>query len=457
MEVIIPMTKGKKITDMTVGSPLRIILAFALPIFIGNIFQQFYSIIDTVIAGHFLGDDAIAAIGATSAIYSLIINMANGMNNGYSIIVARAFGEKDAEKLKKTFAMMIILNLLAGFILTLLSVIFIMPILELLSTPKEIIMDSYRFIIVILAGMIITILYNMFAGVLRAIGNSRTPLYFLILSCVVNIGLDVLFIVGLGTGVAGAAFATILSQTLSVILCLILVIRNYPELHLSKHHFRFDKRLFSDMFTTGLSMGFMYSIFAIGSVVLQGAINDLGKTIITGHTGARRIVELCMQPLSTLAAANATFVSQNYGARKYDRIKEGIKKTCICGFLWSTIATILIYILARPLVHAITGSMNSIVVDNAVMNLKINLPLFYPLGILLVLRTSLQGIGRKIAPLISSSIELIMKCLATWFLVERFGYVGVSIAEPSTWLVCMLFLLGAYRKAMKSLNYESFK
>ncbi|BCN30663.1 MATE family efflux transporter [Anaeromicropila herbilytica] len=445
------MTKSNT-TDMTTGTPLTIILKFAIPIFIGNIFQQLYNLIDTIIAGHFLGDNAIAAIGATTAIYSLIINMANGLNNGYAIIVARAFGEKNEEKLRKSFAIMIVLNISASIVFTILSAIFIMPVLELLHTPEKIIGDAYEFIIIILFGIVITITYNMFAGLLRAIGNSRTPLIYLIISCVVNIILDFVFIVGLRTGVGGAALATMLSQLLSVILCFSLVIRKYPELKLSKRHFQFEKELVIEMFTTGISMGFMYSIFAIGSVVLQSAINGLGTAIITGHTGARKIVELCMQPLSTLSSANATFVSQNYGAGKYDRIKEGIRKTCLCGFIWSTITLVFIYLFAPFIIKAITGSTNHEVITNAVMNLRINMPFYYPLGVLLVLRTSLQGIGRKIAPLFSSSIELIMKCFATFFLVSHLGYLGVSIAEPSTWLVCMLFLLFTYKKAMKEIK-----
>lgn len=280
------------------------------------------------------------------------------------------------------------------------------------------------------------------AGILRALGNSKTPLFFLIVSLVVNVALDLVFVVQMKLGVSSTALATVLAQILSAVLCYIYILKYYPELKLSKRHLIFEKKLVGEMFATGLSMGLMYSIFSIGSVVLQSAINGLGKATITAHLAARKIDEMMMLPLSTLVTANATFVGQNYGAKKMERIKEGIKKTCLSGFIWATFSIIIVFTMAPILINVITGTSDNYVIETATKYLKINIPFFYPLAILLVVRTSLQGIGRKIAPLVSSSIELIGKCVVTWWLVPKIGYLGVCISEPILWVLCMLFLSG---------------
>ncbi len=438
------------ILNMTSGNPMRLIIMFALPIFAGNLFQQLYNVCDIMIAGYNLGDDAVAAIGATGSIYSLIIGLSNGLNNGYAIIVARFFGAKNREKLKKSVALMLVFNIAASLFLTVISAAAIEHLLYLLKTPAEIFDQAYQYIFIILLGMPATIAYNMEAGLLRALGNSKTPLFFLILSSIANIVLDLFFIAVLHTGVRGAAFATVVSQILSVVLCFIHILRHFPELRLEKRDFCFSTGLAADMFITGLSMGMMSSIFSIGSVVLQSAINGLGTAVVTAHTVARKIVTICMQPLSTLSTANATFVSQNFGAGKMNRIITGIKKTCLAGFVWSAFIFIVVNAFAGRIVTLFSGTTDGEVIKYAVMNLRINMPFYFPLGILFVLRTSLQGLGRKAAPLISSGIEMAFKLFATWVLVPLFGYVGASIAEPLTWLMCMLFLSVSFFKVLKT-------
>lgn len=439
-----------RIMNMTSGDPLHLIIMFALPIFVGNLFQQLYNVSDIMIAGYNLGDEAVAAIGATSSIYSLILGMANGMNNGYAIIVARSFGAKDIEKLKNSVALMLVLNIVISFIFTIISMAVIRNILVAMNTPSDVLDQAYNYIVIILLGMPATIGYNMEAGLLRALGNSKTPLFFLIMSCSLNIVLDLLFIAVFHMGVGGAAIATVLAQLVSVILCFVHILRYFPELKLEKKNFNFTMDFVAEMFMTGLSMGLMNSVFAIGSVVLQSAINGLGTVVITAHTVARKIITLCMQPLGTLSTANATFASQNFGANQMERIKIGIKKTCLAGFVWSAFTLIVVNIFAGQLVSLFSGTKDTDVIKYAVLNLRINMPFYFPLGILFVLRTSLQGLGRKVAPLISSGIELVFKLFATWVLVPIFGYTGASIAEPVTWLLCMLFLLQAFYKAMKT-------
>lgn len=453
---------NRRMKDMTEGNPIKLILWFAIPLFIGNIFQQFYNIVDTMIAGYNLGSEALAAIGSTSSIYSLIIGFASGMNSGYGIIVSKAFGAKDREYLKKAIAAMMQLNLVMTVILTTVSLMFITKLMKLLNTPENIFQEAHTYIVIILGGMLMTILYNMCAGLLRALGNSRTPLYFLIISCVINLSMDSFFIMGLHTGVGGAAAATVIAQTSSVILCGIYIFKNYREILPEKRHFHLEKKMVGEMFYTGLSMGMMSSVYSIGSVILQGAINGLGTAVITAHTAARRIIDMMMQPLSTIASANSTFVGQNWGGKKFARIKNTMKKVMMLEILWSTIAIILVFSFGEIAVKALIGKgiqgligmEDKKVIDYALMSLHISLPLYYPLGILLALRTSMQAMGCKIAPVVSSGIELGIKVTAAWILVPLYGYLGASVAEPISWVACMLFLSSIYLVKRKKLYPE---
>ncbi|SFU66157.1 putative efflux protein, MATE family [Clostridium sp. DSM 8431] len=445
------MESSRKVTDMTSGNIVRLIILFALPIFLGNILQQIYNIADTIIVGYTLGDNALAAIGATSSIYSLIIGMSNGMNNGYSIIIARYFGEKSEEKIKKSVALMIVLNIVVSILLTVISVIAVLPVLRLLNTPELIIGDSYKYIIIILIGMISTNIYNMESGILRAVGNSRTPLLFLSICLIINIILDFMFVVIFKMGIEGAALATVLSQILSAVLCYINRVKNYPQLRISKENFNFSKEFVKEMFGTGLSMGMVNSIFAIGSVVLQSSINSLGNATITANLGARKVDEMLMLPLVTLSNANATFIGQNFGAKKMNRIKDGIMKTCLIGFVWTSIIVVVISLFSDTIIQIITGTTEVYIINMASKYLKINIPFFYVLGVLFVFRTSLQGIGNKVAPMVSSTIELVGKCFSTWYLTPKLGYTGVCVTEPIVWVLCTLFLMGTFFKDYKKL------
>ncbi len=443
------------ITDMTIGNPMSHILIFAIPLFIGNFFQQMYHVFDIMIAGYNLGDKAVAAIGVTSSLYSLIIGMAIGMNNGFGIVVARVLGSKDNQKLKNTIAIMLVLEICIAILFTFNSLLFLKPVLLLLNTPTTIFKDAYLYAFIIFIGVLFTLLYNMQASLFIAVGNSRLPLLFLILSSLLNICLDWFFIAICHMGVAGAALATVLAQIVCVGLYFQQILRKYPELCIGLQDFTFEKELVLEIFFSGLSMGLMSMIFSIGSVILQAAINDLGTVIITAHTAARKIIDICMQPLVTLATANAIFVSQNYGARNSIRIVESIKKTCYAGIVWSVFAFVFVSIFARPIIQSLTGTNDELVIANAAMNLKINMPFYIFLGILLVLRTSLQGIGRKISPLISSSLELFTKIIGAFVFVPRFGYVGASVAEPMSWFICMLFMLLVYCHIRKDLKRQT--
>ena len=430
--------------NMTVGSPVRLILAFALPMFIGNVFQQAYNMVDTMIAGRFLGEQAIAAIGATATLYSLLMNIAWGLNNGYCVVLSRAFGAGDMGRFRRSVAAMIALNIAVALVLTALSLAFLRPLMGLLHTPADIFGQAYRYILIILAGMVTTVAYNACAGYLRAMGNSRTPLVFLILSSLLNIGLDTLFIVALHMGVGGAALATVLAQGVSAVLWGGNIWRNYRAYLPGRGDLRPERAIAGEMFATGFSMAMMQAVVAMGSVLLQRAINTLGSAVITAHTASRRVYEMLMVPMSTLASADSTFVGQNYGAKKLDRIVEANRKTLLMELAWSLVSIALCWLLGRRLMVWLTGTSNEQIIQNALLNLRLSTACFFPLGALLALRYSMQAMGHKVLPVLSSAIELAGKIVSAAALVPALGYLGVALTEPVIWCLCAAFLAVSY-------------
>ncbi len=430
-----------RINDMTVGDPIKLILMFAIPLFIGNVFQQIYSIADTVIIGHNLGDVGIASIGVTTSIYSLLINFASGLNSGYGIIVGQSFGAKNEDKLRKSIATMIILNLIITAILTILSLVFLRSFMEMMNVPANIFDDAYSYISIILAGMLVTISYNMFAGIMRAVGNSRTPLYFLILSCAINIALDILFITVFGWGVAGAAIATVVAQACSALFSGIYVFSKYRDILPTKKDFHFEKLLVVEMSTTGFSMAMMLCVVDIGTVIYQRAINGLGETLIVSHTAARRIIGIFGMLLGSIATANSTFVSQNWGANKKQRINGALKQVIILEIAWGIFSSLIVFLFGGYIVQMLTGTSNTEVINNAVLSIRLHSICFPALGTLLALRTTLQAIGYKIAPVISSMFELGIKLVAGMWVIPMFGFIIVCLAEPVIWTVCAIYLV----------------
>lgn len=433
-----------KTSDMTQGIPIRVIIQFAIPLLIGTLFQQGYNLIDTMIAGYNLGDDAIAAIGATSALYSVLIYFANGMNNGFGIVMSQIFGAKDMPEMKRAVAATIVLNIATTVVLTVAVLPFLHVLLKLLDTPQAIYDMAYQYIFVILAGMTATISYNMCAGFMRAVGNSQTPLYFLILSCVINVVLDILFIMGLHLGVKGAALATVAAQVISTILCVIYIIKKYRMYMPEKKDWHLSADLVVRMFSTGLSMGLMSSVLAVGTIILQKAINNLGKDIITAHTASRRIFEFLMMPLSSISTACATFVGQNFGAKQPARIRQGMKQVLWLELAWSVISVAAAFSCGTMMVRLLTGTGNGEIIQNAAFNLKVCTLFFFPLGILFVLRNSMQAMGYRIVPIFSSGIELAVKVLSCMLVIPVMKYTGVVFTEPVIWVMCAVFLAIIY-------------
>ena len=444
-----------KTTDLTKGNINKLLLGFAFPTLISNLFQQFYNLADTAIAGHILGDNALVAIGATSSLFSLIMTFANGLSGGFGIIIAREFGAKNESKVKRAAAHSLSINIIIGAVICLLSLVVTKPILTAMNTPAAQFGDAYRYIIVILCTVAVPMIYNLEATILRSVGDSKTPLYFLIFASIMNIILDWVFMKNLDMGVTGAAVATVVSQLSASLLCLIVIKKNFPVLHITKSDFARDKKLTSDMLSAGMTMATMNSIFSIGSIIMQGAINALGETIIAAYLASRKLAEMFMQPLVTVGLACSTFVSQNFGAKKYDRIAKAIRYSLIYCAVWSVISFFILWFLGAKATVLITGTGNAEVVRNTAMYLRINAPFYFVLGILFVLRFSIQSINRKIPPLISSAMELGTKIAAAFVFIPMWKYTGACIAEPLSWCMGAIYLSVVFASEMKKINQKS--
>ena len=434
----------KNTINMTEGNILRNLIFFAVPILIGNIFQQLYNVADTAIIGNLLGDSALAAVGASAPVYGLLIGFAGGLTNGFAVVIARYFGARNDREMKKAVSLTYILSGIIALVLTVTGVIIIKPLLVSLQTPEEIITNTGNYMTIIILFSTVTIAYNMLAGMMRAVGNSKAPLYFLIASTFVNIGLDFLFVKGFDMGVSGAAYATVISQGVSVVLCFIYALRKCDFLLFRKSDLTFDRSMLSNLTSTGLSMGLMYAIVSVGSVILQGAVNSFGTETVTAHTAARKIDDIFMLTLGTIAMSSSTFASQNYGAGKIDRVKKGIRYGILLSFGWSAFAVLCAVLFRVPMITALTGTTSETVINTASEYIIWNISFFFILGVLLVLRSSLQGVGRKLVPVTGSAVELLLKIAVTAILAPNLGYFGICICEPIIWTACAVIVAADY-------------
>lgn len=432
------MAKTKTLTE---GTPWKQILLFSIPIFWGNVFQLLYSLVDTKIVGSTLGTEALAAVGSVSTLHTLMTGFLNGLTLGFSLITAMCFGAKNRKRLKKTFASAISLGVLTTLALVLMLMIFLHPVLNLLHVPQAQFEMAYAYISVLIVGLFATLFYNLCANTLRAIGDALTPLIFLIVATVSNIGLDYLFILGFQMGVQGAAYATVLAQLLSVVLCLIRIFRKFPILHIQKVDFRFDRELIAEMYKSGLSMGLMSCLVGIGTILLQSAINTLGTTVIVAHTAARKVFELVSLPNSVLGSAMATYCGQNYGARRFDRIRQGIRASLIIAAVWAVVVFLICHTIEGKLIQFVASTTNPDVIYWGSTYLKVDMSFIVICGVIVILRNSMQGFGDRVIPVFSSCIELAGKIIFAFVFAPMFAYWGIIWAEPLVWIAMVIPLI----------------
>lgn len=430
--------------DMTKGSPMRLILGFAVPLLFGLIFQQFYSMVDTIIVGHYLGVDALAAVGATGSVNFLIIGFCMGVCSGFAIPIAQEFGAKHEENLRRYVANCVWLSVVFAVVMTIAVVILCRPILQAMRTPADIIDGSYSYIVVIFLGIPVTYLYNMTAAILRSLGDSKTPVIFLVMAAIINIFLDLLCIIVFRMGVEGAAVATVVSQALAGICCLVFMYKKFDILKLTREEWRWNRDCVVKLCGMGIPMGLQYSITAIGSVVLQSAVNGIGSDAVAAVTAGSKLSMLLMCPFDAMGSTMATYGGQNVGAGDLGRVDQGLKSCTILGLAYSVIAAGLAYMLGNHLLLLFLDAEETAIIGNAYAFIKMNTLFYFPLALVNIVRFLIQGMGFSKLAVFAGAFEMLARGLAGFVLVPYFGFQAVCFANPLAWIFADIFLIPAF-------------
>ncbi|MCM1121675.1 MAG: MATE family efflux transporter [Eubacterium sp.] len=430
--------------DMTKGSPMRLILGFAVPLLFGLLFQQFYSMVDTIIVGHYLGVNALAAVGATGSVNFLIIGFCMGVCNGFAIPIAQEYGAKHEENLHKYVANCVWLAMIFAVVITVFVVALCRPILQVMRTPADIIDGSYSYIVVIFLGIPITFLYNTTAAILRSLGDSRTPVVFLVMAAVLNIFLDLLCIIIFGMGIAGAAVATVISQAVAGICCLVYMYKKFTILKLSREEWRWNRDCVGKLCNMGIPMGMQYSITAIGSVILQSAVNGIGSDAVAAVTAGSKLSMLMMCPFDAMGSTMATYGGQNVGAGDLDRVDKGLKSCTLLGLVYSVIAIGVVYLAGRNLLLLFLDAKESAILNNAFAFISTNVLFYFPLALVNIVRFLIQGMGFSKLAVFAGAFEMLARGLAGFVLVPVFGFHAVRFANPLAWIFADIFLIPAF-------------
>lgn len=430
--------------DMTSGSPARLILRFTIPLIFGNLFQQFYSMVDTIIVGRFLGKESLATVGSTGSINFLIIGFCLGLCSGFAIPVSQQFGAKNFAEMKKYIGNTIWLTIWSSVLFTVATVLLCRPMLEWMNTPSDIIEEAYWYIVVIFAGIPAIFLYNVQAALLRALGDSRTPVVFLVIASFLNIALDLLLIVVIPMGVVGAAVATVLSQLLSGVACFVFIVKKFPALHISRQDLHIDTGYLTRLCSIGIPMGLQFSITAIGSIILQTSVNALGSGIVAAVTAAGRLYSLFACAFDALGVAMSTYGGQNIGARKVERLSPGLRAAMIIGSIYSVFSLLVIWLLGKPLLTLFVEATEVEIINNAYLFMMINVAFFIPLAGVNIFRLMIQGMGYSKMAVFAGVSEMIARGVVGAWLVPALGYIAACFASPIAWIMADLFLIPAY-------------
>lgn len=430
--------------DLTTGSSMKIFIMFSIPILLGNLFQQLYNMVDTIIVGQYLGEEALAAVGTTGCLMFLVLGFANGIAQGFGVMIAQAFGAGNHKQLRHFVALIVVLTILVSLILSLPTTIFSKNLLMLLNVPDNILAMADSYIKVIFAGLILTMAYNVEAGILRGVGDSKTPLYFLLLASVLNIILDFVLIVFAKMGTAGAAYATVIGQGVSAVLCFIYMYVKFPLLRLSREDFYYDWDNSRKLLSLGIPMAINYSITAIGTMILQAAINVFGSSVVASYTAASKIINLTTQTMPSLGTTSATYCGQNLGAGKYDRIYKGMR----CGFILCAIVGVfgaVISLIAEPwMISMFIPNPTAEAMGYAHTYLVRACTCMIPLAWIFVYRSAMQGLNQALVPMLCGTVELVSRFLVIAIVSKPFGYSGVCWTDPVCWLVTGVMVLAAY-------------
>ena len=430
--------------DMTSGNPGKIILDFTIPIFIGNVFQQFYSMADTIIVGKFVGTKALAAVGSTGTINFLIIGFVMGMTTGFTVLTAQKFGAGDMKAMRQTVGSAAVLSIIMSALITVVSMLCMRPLMEFMHTPADIFEDAYMYIMIICAGIFAQMIYNLLASILRALGNSKVPLYFLIMAALLNIVLDLVFIIVFGLGAPGAAYATVLSQGVSGVLCLVYIMKKVPILHLEKEDWKPRSYLLKLQLMVGFPMGLQYSITAIGTMMVQTALNLLGSTQVAAFTAASKIEQIVTQAYVAMGTTMATYCAQNMGAGKVRRIRQGFKSATIMGSIYSVVVAVLIMTVGKYMTYLFLSGDLTEIMRSVDIYLKCVGVFFIPLTIVNLYRNGIQGMGYGLLPMMAGVAELVGRGVVAVAAAGQKSYVGVCLASPAAWVLAGGLLIVMY-------------
>lgn len=435
-------------TDLTKGSPFKVILRFAIPLYIGQIFQLAYGIIDTRIIGSFLGGEALAAVGSVTTLTDFAVLFLNGFINGFGIIISTFFGAKDESKLKNSIAWTIVLGFAIGAVFSVLALVFLNPLLTVLRVSVTLRQMARQYAAIIIAGLVITAAYNICASILRSVGDSLTPLVFLIISNILNGILDYILISKTELGITGAACATLIAQLISAVACFIYMRKKHRELIVGRKDFQLNPPIFRELMSSGFSMSIMISLVQFGTLALQTAINTFGTNIIVAHVAARKIIMICMTPFSCFGHALATYCGQNKGAGLFERIKKGIRSSYLACIIWWGFAVLVIFLFCPLFIKALTATTEDEVIKTGCLYLYINVSMCWVTAGISILRNSMQGLGQRKVPLVSSFIELLGKFLIALIFAPMFGYWAIILSEPVIWCIMVIPLIVGMKKEL---------
>ena len=440
------------VKDMTNGSPSKHILGFAVPMLFGMLFQQFYNLVDTIIVGKTLGVEALAGVGATGSINFMIIGFCMGVCNGFVIPVAQCFGAKKPADLRKYVFNGYICSIVFAIVLTLASVIFCRRILIIMNTPADIIDHAYNYIVVIFIGIPTVFLYNMVSGVIRSLGDSKTPVVFLVLSSIINVVLDFFLILVCKMGVAGAGWATVTSQLISGLTCLIYMYKKYDILKGDKSERVLDRRFITNLCMNGVPMGLQYSITAIGSTILQAAVNTLGSTYVAAMTAGSKMFNFTCCPFDALGSTMATYAGQNVGAAKIKRLGQGVRSAMIIGSVYSVLSLIALYFTTDYIALLFVNASETTIIALTRQFILASACFYIPLTGVNVVRFCIQGMGFSVFAISAGILEMIGRAFAAIILIPRIGFMGACLASPIAWIAADAFLFPAFIHCAKKLN-----
>jgi len=440
------------VRDMTHGSPFKLILSFWFPMLLGNLFQQVYNLADSIIVGRFVGVKAFAGVSATGSLNFMILGFLLGMCSGCAIPVAQAFGEGDPHRMRKYFANALYLCGGLAAVMSVATALAARPILRWIGTPEDIMDQAYGYIVYIFGGMVAVMLYNLSSSVLRAVGNTRTPLYFLVLSCAVNVGLDLALVVGLGMGVTGAAVATVAAQLLSGLLCLWVIFSKYDVLRIRGEEWKPDAACLSRLSGIGLPMGLQFSITAIGSLIMQTAVNGLGTVAVAAIGAGGKVYTVFVCPFDAMGATVATWCGQNLGARRMDRVRQGVRISMLAMTVYAVVALFAVRLVGRTMITLFISASETAVIDRAVQYLNMVVLFFIPLLTIFVLRNGLQGLGYSRIAMFAGLFELAGRAFVAFALVGPYGFDGAILANPAAWIMADALLIPAWLHTVRALQ-----